>query len=231
MKIIGALVGVGLLVVGCGPSIDPAAKADIDARVQALTAPKQSATFPAPTVFQPMPFAVGQWLKIKLVDDKGQPSFMTQKITGQEGDAYWFEMLTETYQGKSAVKILMAVANRTDPNTIDIRGGAMKDKNGNVTVFEGPLLSMMRGTYKEMMATMVISWQGLPQEDAAVPGGSFAQCFKTRTDVAWGPWRSATTSWSHPAVPISGMVKAVGIDKPTTMDLVDFGLTGATAEF
>jgi hypothetical protein len=228
MKILLVLI-VACSTVGCGPSIDPAAKADIDARVQALTAPKQS--FPAPTVFQPMPFAVGQWIRIKMVDDKGQPSFMTQKIIGQEGDAYWFEMVTDAYTGKSLIKILMAVANRTDPNTIDIRGGAMKDKNGNVTVFEGPLLSMMRGTYKEMMATMVISWQGLPQEDASVPAGAFANAFKTRTDVAWGPWRAATTSWSHPAVPISGMVKAVGIDKPTTMDLVDFGVSGATSEF
>jgi hypothetical protein len=36
---------------------------------------------------------------------------------------------------------------------------------------------------------------------------------------------------SHPAVPISGMVKAVGIDKPTTMELVDFGTSGAVSEF
>lgn len=229
MKMLGAFVGVVLLAVGCGPSIDPAAKADIDARVQALTAPKN--TFPAPTVFEPAPFAVGQWIRLKLVDDKGQPSFMTQKITGQDGDAFWFEMVTEAYTGKTLVKILMAVANRTDPNTIDIRGGAMKDNKGNVTIFEGPLLSMMRGTYKEMMATMVITWQGLPQENAVVPAGAFASCFKGRTDVAWGPWRSATTSWSHPAVPISGMVKAVGIDKPTTMELVDFGTSGAVSEF
>jgi hypothetical protein len=229
MKMLGALVGLVLLTVGCGPSIDPAAKADIDARVQALTAPKQS--FSAPTVFEPMPFAVGQWLKLKLVDDKGQPSFMTQSITGQDGDAFWFELVTESYTGKTLVKILMAVANRTDPNTIDIRGGAMKDKNGNVTNFGGPLLSMMRGTYKEMMATMVISWQGLPQEDAVVPAGTFARCFKTRTDVRWGAWSTASTSWSHPAVPISGLVKGVGIDKPTTMELVDFGVTGAVSQF
>lgn len=229
MKMLAAFVGVVLLAMGCGPSIDPAAKADIDARVQALTAPKN--TFPAPTVFQPAPFAVGQWIRLKLVDDKGQPSFMTQKITGQDGDAFWFEMVTEAYTGKTLIKILMAVANRTDPNTIDIRGGAMKDNKGNVTVFEGPLLSMMRGTYKEMMATMVITWQGLPQETAAVPAGTFASAFKGRTDVAWGPWRSATTSWSHPAVPISGLVKAVGIDKPTTMELVDFGTSGAVSEF
>ena len=38
-------------------------------------------------------------------------------------------------------------------------------------------------------------------------------------------------SWAHPAVPLSGTVKSVGIDKPYTMELVAFGTTGAMSEF
>ena len=78
--IAGAALGLVLFVVGCGPSIDAAAKADIDARVAALGAPKQ--TYPAPAGFAPAPFGVGQWTRHKLVDDKGQPSFMTYKVIG-----------------------------------------------------------------------------------------------------------------------------------------------------
>jgi hypothetical protein len=37
-------------------------------------------------------------------------------------------------------------------------------------------------------------------------------------------------SWSHPAVPLSGMVRSVGIDRPNTMELVAFGLSGAVSE-
>jgi hypothetical protein len=37
-------------------------------------------------------------------------------------------------------------------------------------------------------------------------------------------------SWSHPAVPLSGMVKSQGIDSPTTMELVAFGESGAKSE-
>jgi hypothetical protein len=33
----------------------------------------------------------------------------------------------------------------------------------------------------------------------------------------------------HPAVPISGLVKSAGLDRPTTMDLIGFGETGATS--
>jgi len=75
-----------------------------------------------------------------------------------------------------------------------------------------------------------MSWQGLPQEGATVPAGTFAGCFRARTEASWGPWHSANMSWSHPAVPLSGLVKSQGIDRPTSMELVGFGLTGATSE-
>ena len=37
-------------------------------------------------------------------------------------------------------------------------------------------------------------------------------------------------SWSHAAVPLSGLVRSQGLDKPTTMELVAFGMTGAVSE-
>jgi hypothetical protein len=225
----GIALGTLLMAVGCGPSIDAAAKADIDKRVAALGAPKQS--YPAPTGFQPMPFAAGQWIRLKMVDDKGQPSFVTQKILSQEGDAFWLESITETYVGRNMVKLLLAIPNRMDPASVDIRAGAIKDKNGQVTELTGPLLSLMKSSYQSVVSTLTVTWQGLPQEDVAVPAGTFAGSYKARTDASWGPWNSSTTSWGHSAVPLSGLVKSVGIDKPTTMELVDFGLTGAVSEF
>ena len=213
----------------CGPSIDPAAKADIDRRVAALSAPRQ--TFPAPGGFEPLPFSAGQWTRHKLVDDKGQPSFMTYKVLAQQADAFWMEIVTEQYTGRTMMKMLLAIPSRTDPSSMDIRALSIKDKNGRVTNLEGPLLSLMRSSYQSTLSTLVISWQGLPQEDAAVPAGTFAGCYRARTDATWGPWHTANTSWSHAAVPLSGLVKSQGIDKPTTMELVDFGLTGAASEF
>jgi hypothetical protein len=226
--VIGFVIGL-LSVAACGPSIDPAAKADIDARIAALGAPKQS--FPAPAGFVPTPFAVGQWTRHKLIDDKGQPSFMTYKVIGQEGDAFWLEVVTDQYTGHTMMKMLLAIPNRMDASTIDIRALAIKDKNGHVTTLDGPMLSLLRGSYQSALSTLVISWQGLPQEDATVPAGTFTGCFRARTDASWGPWHTASTSWSHAAVPLSGLVKSQGIDKPTSMELVDFGLTGAVSEF
>lgn len=213
---------------GCGPSIDPAAKADIDRRISALSGSGQS--YGPPTAFVPMPFQPGQWTQHKMVDDKGQPSFMTYKVVGQEGDAFWVEMVNDMYSGKQIMKILMAIGNRMDPNTIDIRGVVMKDSKGQITKFDGPMLSLMRSMYQGALSTLVISWQGLPQENATVPAGTFSGCFKSRTDASWGPWKSASNAWSHPAVPLSGLVRSTGIDKPHTMELTGFGLTGAVSE-
>jgi hypothetical protein len=217
------------LLAGCGPSIDPAAKADIDRRIAALGAPRQS--YAAPAGFLPTPFAVGQWTRHKLVDDKGQPSFLTYKIVGQEGDAFWIETVTESYAGKTALKILLSIPNRTDPRSIDIRAVSMKDREGRVQVIDPTVLQFVRGTYQDAMSTLVLSWQGLPQDDTSVPAGTFAGCFRARTEATWGPWHSASRSWSHAIVPITGLVKSQGLDKPTTMELVDFGVTGAVSEF
>jgi hypothetical protein len=227
----GVLVALCLsvLTAACGPSIDQASKADIDARVAALGAPKQ--TFTAPTGFVPLPFAAGQWTRHKLVDEKGQPSFLTYKVLSQEGDAFWMEIVTDQYTGRTMMKILLAIPDRTNPSSIDVRSVSIKDKNGHVTTLDGPMLSFLRSTYQSALSTLVLSWQGLPQEDASVPAGTFAGCFRARTDATWGPWHSASTSWSHAAVPLSGLVKSQGIDKPTTMELVDFGLSGAVSEF
>ena len=44
-------------------------------------------------------------------------------------------------------------------------------KNGQVTDFTGPLLSLMRSTFQGVVSTLTVSWQGLPQEAATNGGG------------------------------------------------------------
>ncbi len=153
---------------GCGSSVDPALKADIDRRVASLARPTQ--TFPGPVGFVPQPFAVGQWTQHKMVYDQ-QPSFLTTKVVGQVGDAYWIESLHETYSGRTVTKILLSIANRMDPSSVEIRGVVMKDRNGHVNTIEGPVLSMMQSLYRGAVANLIVSWQGQPQEDAVGPRG------------------------------------------------------------
>ena len=224
---IAAVLGLFAASGGCGPSIDPALKSDIDRRMAALGQPTQ--TFPAPTGFYPMPLQVGQWTQHQMIYDQ-QPSFMTHKVVGQVGDAFWIETVHESYSGRTVTKILLAIANRMDPASVQIRGVVMKDRKGRVNTIEGPVLDIMQGMYRGLVANLIVSWQGQLQENAVVPAGTFAGCFKTRTDAQWGPWKAASTSWSHPAVPLSGLVRSEGLDRPSTMQLVAFGLSGAVSE-
>jgi hypothetical protein len=214
---------------GCGPSIDPAAKADLDRRIGAMK--PATAVMPAPTGFEPMPLAVGQWSQYKMVDDKGQPSLLTHKIVGQEGGAYWLEMVHETYSGRMVQKMLVAFGNRMDPGQIDIRAVKTRDYKGRVNELPPSVMPMLQSMYKGIVSSLVIHWQGLAQESASVPAGRFDACFRARSEAQWGPWKSVADSWSHPAVPLSGAVRSQGIDKPLTMELVAFGLSGATDDF
>jgi hypothetical protein len=214
----------------CGPSIDPAAKADIDRRVSLLQAGANVVPAPAPGLFAPAPFAVGQWTQYKMANDKNEPSFLTYKIVGQDGDAVWLEVVNESYQGKMIQKMLVAFGNRMDPGQVQIRAVTTKDAKGTVTEMPPPVIQMMQATYRGAVSMLIINWQGLPQEAATVPAGRFDGCFKARTDAQWGPWRSVADSWAHPAVPLSGTVRSQGVDHPFTMELTAFGASGAVSE-
>jgi hypothetical protein len=219
-----------LLALGaCGPSVDPAAKADIDRRVAALSAAQTSV--PAPSSFEPMPLAAGQWSQYKMVDDKGRPAFLTYKILGEEGGAFWMEVVHDSYVGRSTQKMLVAFGSRRDPAEIEIRALKTKDPKGRVNELPPPAIALMQSLYRGAVAGLVIHWQGLPQEAASVPAGRFDGCYRVRSDAQWGPWKSVADSWSHPAVPLSGAVRSQGVDRPFTMELVAFGLTGATDDF
>ena len=216
----------GLL--ACGPSIDKAAKADIDQRIAVLAHTGQ--IFPAPTALVPKPLVVGQWTQHKLVNEKGEPALVTYKIVGEDSGAFWVEVANESYYGKTVSKILLFPGDRMNPNTMEVRAVKMKDKKGQVTEVAGPMLQLMRSMWQSSINMLAVSWQGLPQESMPVLAGTFTSCFKARTDASWGAWHALSTTWMHSTVPISGLVKSAGIDHPTTMDLVGFGETGATSE-
>lgn len=218
-----------LTLAACGPSIEPAAKADIDGRMAALR--PVSGTIPAPPSFEPLPLVAGQWSQYKMIDDKGQPSFLTYKVLGEEGGAFWIETLHESYYGRTAQKMLLAFASRTDPTQIEIRAVVTLDKRGNINPMPPAMMPMLQSMFRGVVSALVINWQGMPQESAAVPAGHFDGCVRARSEAQWGPWKSTADSWRHPAVPLSGLVRSQGVDRPFTMELVAYGMSGATPDF
>ena len=217
-----------LFSLACGPRLDQAAKADIDRRVEAFV--PSGLAFPAPVALVPKPLAVGQWTQHKLTNDKGEHALITYKIVGEDGGAYWVEVANENYFGKTVTKILLAVGDRLNPATMEIRGVKTKDGNGKIQEFEGPAIQLMRPAWQGVVNMLAVSWQGHQQEDMNVVAGNFAACIKARTDANWGGWYASSVTWMHPAVPINSLVMAAGTDRPSSMELVGFGDTGAASE-
>ncbi len=191
--------------IACG-AIDPAMKASVDQQVAALQ--PQATTFPAPSAELPPPLTPGQWIRIKAMDSGGRPSFITYKIVGQEGSAQWVEVVTESYRGKSIIKMLVDFGTRTDPEKIDIQGLIVKTGDHAPIDYtkQGPVLALVKGTYKSIAKNLVVQWRGLPKETKATFAGTFTDCYRGKTEASFGPITRSGTAWYHPAVPINGAV-------------------------
>jgi hypothetical protein len=221
--------GALFLSLACGPSINPAAQASVDRQVASMQ--QQSKTFPAPATEMPPPLSVGQWIRLKMLDSSGRPSLITYKIVGQEGSAYWVESVTESYTGKTILKMLVDFGDRTDLEKIDIQNVIVKNGDRAPVDYskQGPVLSIVKGTYKSVVKNLIVKWHGLPKETRTTIAGTFTDCYRGVSDVSLGPVSRSGTVWYHPAVPINGAVAFKG-DQGDAEELVAFGETGAVSE-
>jgi hypothetical protein len=217
-----------LFVVACAPSIDSAARADVDRRVGSLK--NSERTFAAPEGPAPMPLAAGQWATYKFTDDKGQPSFLTMKLVGQDGRAFWYETLQESYYGRSAARMLIDFGDRKTIKSVTIKAAKIRDASGQVTDYPEPMIGMMNSVLRGQLGPIVQNWTDLPQENATSAAGRFAGCFKGRSEVSFAGYKVASVVWGHPSVPLAGMVRSRG-DNKTSAELVAFGTSGATTSF
>jgi len=222
------VVALGLFTAACGPSIDAAAKADVDRRVAALAGTGPVLDKPASAT--PMPMAVGQWLTYKVVSAKGEPAFMTMKLVGQDGGSFWYELLNESYYGKHATRMLVDFGDRRRPETMVIKAAKMRDSKGHVTEYPEKMIGFMNSILRGQLGPIVIGWTGLPQEDVTVHAGRFIGCYKGRSEVSFAGFKAASVVWGHTAVPLSGMVRSQG-ENNDTIELVAFGTSGAQSEF
>ena len=216
------------LAAACATGIDLAAKEDIDKRVRALGRPAQ--TFAASADPTPLPLAVGQWTQHELLDDQGRPSFLTMKLVGEDLGSYWLELLEETYSGRRVTKLLVYFGDRSTPAALDIR--AIKSRVGTGPVKEATQeeLRASRTDWAGVLSMLAVNWPGLPQEEARAPAGIFAGAYKRETEESWGPLLEKSLTWSHPAVPLSGLVRSQASEGKGGLQLIAFGEKGAVTE-
>jgi hypothetical protein len=226
------LVVVAVSAAACGPTIDPAAKADLDRRLSEITTSEE--TYPPSESYSPMAFIVGQWTEHRITDDKGRASLVTYKLVGQESGAFWLEIVSETPNGREAAKLLVAMLAGRDPAGMEIR--ALRIKKGSkdtlpVDVDPGTLPEV-RKKYRRSLDLFAITVEGNEEkDDVRVPAGHFIGCYRVETPSAWGPWPVPADVCTHPTVPLSGVVRATPSGAAGLVELVRFGVTGAESEF
>ncbi len=230
-----------IVLAGCGPKIRPTYQAAVDSVLSKHVAQSKSYDAPAPSALKPMPWKVGQWALYRVTNKKGEIGFEKMSVVAQDDCGVWLEMVRQDPRSRSIAKVcyekVPEVSN--DPSaTVQSALDAMKKivtkaDDGPVQTIdlrapEGSMMKMMMG---KNFASMV-QWNvdpNSPRADITVPAGTFKQTLETKTTVKIAFITVTGTSWVHPSVPVSETVKSVTSDG-TTMELVDFGSTGATSE-
>ncbi len=229
----------GLVVCGCeskkpdGASLAPPANAT--AKSTSETAVKSTNTaaknsYPAATKFDVVPLAVGQWARM-LVTTKGLPPAQTfVRIVGKEGDAFWYEIESNTPNGTTVVQFLMDEASRANFSKGAIKKMKMKVGLGPVQEFSGAALAAVSA-----VTDSYISLIGKPNLDKAdradvtVNAGEFKGCYVHEIDQSVMGISMKVKSWNHPAVPINGFVRSEGEANgiPSVTELYEMHMDGA----
>lgn len=179
-------------------------------------------------------YDIGQYVVQGMTETSGR-SIMIMAIVGQEGGNWILETrsLTPTTDSISqmAVKGLEAVASSGSLKELDIIWMKTKSNGQPIQKLDGTLLNMAEGLVKPALAGLVIKpQQVLDGGMIQTPAGAFKGTTKATTTISFLGTSHAATTWLHPAVPLNGMVRSVTKDGET-IELLDFGLEGATRSF
>ena len=226
-------VAVVLALAACGPSVKPAMKSATDQlAAEPRAQPRDVAT---EKKLAPLKWSVGQWTLTRSVNDKGEVSYVRTAIVGREDGGYWIEMETQDWYRHGLTKVLYAGMPTNVDEALDsvrrivVRTEGKPDQVMDFTK-DDPAMAIAKHFAKQYMKIGVAAVpEQASREDAKVPAGTFRGCAKFSSTVELGPFSTETTTWFHPAVPLSGGVKSVTTDGKLTTELVDFGLTGATS--
>jgi hypothetical protein len=230
--VLGSLT-IAAALMGCGSAIDPTAKADLDARIAGLRMSSTAIAAPAAGTPARMPLAAGQWVQYRMKLRNGQPKLLTEKVLSQQGDAFRYEMVHDTYQGRSIEQFLVASEEHGRRLHVELLALRTKDAHGHVIELSAKVLSMhvvTFDTYREKMASLVLPWRSEPQETTAVPAGHFEGCYRGHSEIGRGPRKWIEDIWVHSSVPLSGVVR-VNTNRGFVSELVGYGTTGARSDF
>lgn len=170
----------------------------------------------------------GQWIRYRVSRSDGRSEIVTYKVVGREQDAHWLEVVTGVADAGTVLGLLIRPAMRSAPTDTALLAARIRMPNGLTKELRGKELEISRSGYLKVMSPLFVPGiEGATQQPQAVPAGTFEGCLRQQRRLTLGGLDGDATVWIHPAVPLTGLVKAV--DKTQTMkaELLDYGTKGA----
>lgn len=218
--------------ISCGPSVNPA----LQQKISGYFTGSKSNNFKASSNFlKPMPYSVGQWVMYGMTSEDKR-SIIKTSIVGKEQGGWIIETYSLNEYEETTTQMLVTgleqVAETHDLDYIDIVWVKIKDKDGNIQQYEGLSLSLMKGIYKKALSGFELDISTRVEGNTiTVPAGTFNGTYKITTEVPFLGRTIRSTGWYHSEVPVNGMVKSVSEEDNMTMELLDFGTSGAIRSF
>ena len=157
---------------------------------------------------------VGGWSEYQITAKGESPSKMKIAIVGKEGDAYWYETVTEgKREGRMITKMLVS-GNPEDPNHVK----RMIVKMGNEPAMEMPVQMMQQSSKGQGQPGRVID-KGT--ESVKVPAGTF-----TTKHLQYQEGNELVDAWVYKDVSPYGMIKSE--TKDLEMVLLGYGIGAKT---
>ncbi len=226
-----------LLTQGCAAG-EPRAEQRIEQLLRSHGA--ADAVIAAPESAQPAPWRVGQWATYRVIDDHGESAYLKLSVVGEALCGIWLETDLQGYHGRTTQKLCyrsMPPAGRRDSadaakNLVTVMVTRIDDGAAIVADFSDPGHKYAKALFAEVgKASRVNFYLGLDlaQEDVTAPAGRFLLAFRYHgaADFAW--YHGDATVWTHPEVPVTGIVRLLGEGKYTA-ELLAYGQSGAASE-
>ncbi len=171
-----------------------------------------------------MPLEVGQWTRHRVTRPDGSGNVVSYQVVAAEGANRWIEVSSG---GGEGMAIQLLVQSRGPKEAADIVAARVRLPTGEMKESRGPELTARKEAFKKALGDVLVRHlEGSERRDVTVPAGTFAGTFvQERVSEASGsPVRTRT--FTHPSVPISGLVLSEGVTENSRMELEAYGLTG-----
>jgi hypothetical protein len=229
---IGLITVTAILFLSCGASKDPA----LVGRINSWSAGNSGKSFSMTGKFtKPIPYAVGQYVVHSITSGEDR-SISKTSIVGQEQGGWILETYSLSPYNESTSQMLVTGLDRVHEtgniDDLDIIWVKMKQKDQDIQMIEGPVLSLTKGLYRDLLGGFSLKMAVMNDGGTiSVPAGTFSGTSRMVSEVRFLGSSYTAEGWYHSEVPINACVRSVSKENDSVMELLEFSLSGAKRSF